>query len=78
LLLAFSGLLCFFGPAAAASKGLGAEQVWIRTASALVGVAIEGTAPIAVFHRGVEASRRKLRGIFLGNPTSARALRALR
>lgn len=63
LLLVFSGLLCFSGPAAAASKGLGAEQAWIRSASALVGVAVEGTAPIAVFHRGVEASRRKLRAL---------------
>ncbi len=51
LLLALSGLLCFSGPAAAASKGLSAEQAWIRSASALVGVAIEGTAPIAGFQR---------------------------
>ncbi|HEB80368.1 MAG TPA: hypothetical protein ENI71_00660 [Chromatiales bacterium] len=76
-LLAFLGLLCFSGPAAAASKELGAEQAWIRSASALVGVAIESTAPIAGFQRDVEASRRQLRGIFLGDPTPTRALRAL-
>lgn len=55
----------------------GSEAAWIKNASALVGVAVEGTAPIAGFRGRVEASRRQLRAIFLSDPKASKAVRAL-